>query len=99
MFGISVYCGLVLPEVEFEPEVLFVNRLEVELPEPEIDEFVLKLPPGVVVEFDWENADVVTEAATKTAHNIVTVKIIPMLIFVLLLLINYNLFKWIYYCC
>jgi hypothetical protein len=80
------------PEVEFKPKVLFVNRPEVELPELEVVEFVFESPPNVVVELVCENANVVNEAtAAKTALIIVTVKIIPMLIFVLLLLINYNL--------
>jgi hypothetical protein len=84
------YCPL---EVELDPEVLFVNRPEVEFPELEVLEFVLESPPRVVVEFDCENADVVNDAVAKTAPIMVTVKIIPILNFVLLLLINYYLLK------
>ena len=74
-------------EVEFEPEVLFVDGLvdDVKLPAPEEDGTDVVLPD---VEFDCENADDVVADATNIVLNIVTVKIIPILIFVLLLFIN-----------
>jgi hypothetical protein len=77
--------------LEFDPEVLFVNEVVVALFNPEVVEFVLD---GVVVddvEFDCENAEIAREPA-KTVLNTATIKIIPRLIFVLLLLINYILF-------
>ena len=77
-------------EVEFILGVLFVNIPDVALPALEVVEFVLE-PPDVV-EFDCENSDVVIEAA-NIALNIVTVKMIPTLNFVLLLLIKYGLLK------
>jgi len=86
----SIYLEMLPLEVEFIPGVLFVNRPDVALPALEVVEFVLE-PPDVV-EFDCENADVVIEAA-NTALNIVTVKMILTLNFVLLLLIKYGLLK------
>jgi hypothetical protein len=70
--------------VEFEPEVLFVDTADVVLPtlEEEGPELLAD------VEFDCENAeDVVIAVATNTVLNIVTVKTIAKLIFVLLLLL------------
>lgn len=76
-------------EVEFKLEVLFIDGLVVGdvvvLPAPEEDGLVVALPD---VEFDCENADDVVTDATNIVLNIVTVKIIPILIFVLLFLIN-----------
>jgi hypothetical protein len=79
-------------EVEFEPEVLFVDGLADDVALPALEEDGLAddvaLPD---VEFDYENADDVdTDAATNIALNIVTVKTIPILVLVLLLLINQN---------
>ena len=98
MLAFSIYFELISLEVEFDPKVLFVNRPDVALSRLEVVEFVLESPAppaDVVAEFDCENADVVNEgtatAAAKTVFIIVTVKIILMLNFVLLLLINYNL--------
>lgn len=79
-----------MDEVELEieeAEVLFVvgDDDDVVLPAPEEDGLVVALPD---VEFDCENADDVVTDATNIVLNIVTVKIIPILIFVLLFLIN-----------
>jgi hypothetical protein len=92
IFAFRTYFELLPLKVEFNPEVLFVSRPEVTFPELEVVEFVFASPPDAV-EFDCENAEVVNEAVAKTALIIVTVKIIPILNFVLLLLINYTLSK------
>ena len=63
--------------------MLFVDAVDVKLPALEVG----GLEPFADVEFDCENADVVTDA-TNIVLNIITVKIIARLIFVLLLLIN-----------
>ena len=66
--------------------LLFVDAVDVALPALEVD----GLDPLLAdVEFVCENADVVTDA-TNIVLNIITVKIIARLIFVLLLLINLN---------
>lgn|GEM_PF-2500221 len=93
IIAFRTYFELLPLKVEFNPEVLFVSRPEVAFPELEVVEFVFASPPDVVVEFDCENAEVVNEAMAKIALIIVTVKIIPILNFVLLLLINYTLSK------
>ena len=73
--------------MEFEAEVLFEDGLvdDVKLPALEEEGADVALPD---VEFDCENADDVDTDATNIALNIATVKTIPILIFVLLLLIN-----------
>jgi hypothetical protein len=77
-----------LEEVELEleePEVLFVVGADVALPTPEEEGADVALPE---VEFDCENTDDVDTDTTNIVLNIVTVKIIPILIFVLLFFIN-----------
>ena len=68
-----------------EAEVLFVVGDDIALPAPEEDAADVALPK---VEFDCENADDVDTDTTNIALSIVTVKIIPILIFVLLFFIN-----------
>jgi hypothetical protein len=89
-----------LEEVELEleePEVLFVVGADVALPTPEEEGADVALPTPEEegadvalpeVEFDCENTDDVDTDTTNIVLNIVTVKIIPILIFVLLFFIN-----------
>jgi hypothetical protein len=86
IFSLVFFIYLVEVEVEFEPEVVFEDGLVEDVKLPALEEiFNVALPD---VEFDCENADEVDTDATNIALNIVTVKTIAILIFVLLLLIN-----------